>query len=104
MPLLLIPCLIKEACIGVMFFGEVCCEQGLNLCPEIGSGGGQKANRVADKRRQQLIHFVTEIREAGIKLRKRKTARFWDIKFKKGVLPVPRLLIPNCVIAFNSVY
>ena len=20
---------------------EVCCEQGLNLCPEIGSGGGQ---------------------------------------------------------------
>ncbi|KAL9394179.1 hypothetical protein Peur_013464 [Populus x canadensis] len=42
MPLLLTPCLIKEACSGLMFFGEVCCEQGLNLCPEIGSGGGQK--------------------------------------------------------------
>ncbi|KAI5581830.1 hypothetical protein POPTR_007G047700v4 [Populus trichocarpa] len=51
------------------------------------------ANRVADKRRQQLIHCVTELREAGIKLRKRKTDRFWDVKFKKGILRVPRLLI-----------
>ncbi|KAJ6378524.1 hypothetical protein OIU78_028710 [Salix suchowensis] len=32
-------------------------------------------------------------REAGIKLRKRKTDRFWDVKFKKGILRVPRLLI-----------
>ncbi|KAJ6366823.1 hypothetical protein OIU77_003244 [Salix suchowensis] len=51
------------------------------------------ANRVADKRRQQLIHCVTELREAGIKLRKRKTDRFWDVKFEKGILRVPRLLI-----------
>ncbi|XAR74024.1 hypothetical protein NMG60_11008176 [Bertholletia excelsa] len=49
--------------------------------------------RVADKRRQQLIHCVTELREAGIKFKKRKTDRFWDIKFKNGILRVPRLLI-----------
>lgn len=51
------------------------------------------ADRVADKRRQQLIHCVIELREAGIKLKKRKTDRFWDIKFKNGVLRIPRLLI-----------
>ncbi|XP_065873128.1 UPF0481 protein At3g47200-like [Euphorbia lathyris] len=51
------------------------------------------ANRVADKRRTQLIHCVTEMREAGIKFKKRKTDRFWDIKFKNGVLRIPRLLI-----------
>ncbi|KAH7520233.1 UPF0481 protein At3g47200 [Ziziphus jujuba] len=51
------------------------------------------ANRVADKRRQQLIHCVTELREAGIKFKKRKTDRFWDIKFKNGILRIPRLLI-----------
>ncbi|XP_062155959.1 UPF0481 protein At3g47200-like isoform X1 [Alnus glutinosa] len=49
--------------------------------------------RVADKRRQQLIHCVTELREAGIKFKKRKTDRFWDIKFKNGILKIPRLLI-----------
>ncbi|CAK7337724.1 unnamed protein product [Dovyalis caffra] len=42
------------------------------------------ANRVADKRRQQLIHCVTELREAGIKLRKRKTDRFWDCHIDCG--------------------
>ncbi|EEF37410.1 UPF0481 protein At3g47200 [Ricinus communis] len=50
-------------------------------------------NRVADKRRTQLIHCVTELREAGIKFKKRKTDRFWDIKFKDGVLRIPRLLV-----------
>ncbi|XP_010503684.1 PREDICTED: UPF0481 protein At3g47200-like [Camelina sativa] len=49
--------------------------------------------RVADKRRQQLIHCVTELREAGIKFRRRKTDRFWDIQFKNGYLEIPRLLI-----------
>ncbi|CAL5324619.1 unnamed protein product [Camellia sinensis] len=48
---------------------------------------------VADKRRQQLVHCVTELREAGIKFKKRKTDRFWDIKFKDGTLSIPRLLI-----------
>ncbi|KAK3412051.1 hypothetical protein EUGRSUZ_I00808, partial [Eucalyptus grandis] len=51
------------------------------------------SNRVADKRRQQLIHCVTELREAGIKFKKRKTDRFWDIQFKDGILWIPRLLI-----------
>lgn len=51
------------------------------------------ANRVADKRRQQLIHCVTELKEAGVKFKKRKTDRFWDIKFENGVLKIPRILI-----------
>ncbi|XP_027076757.1 UPF0481 protein At3g47200-like [Coffea arabica] len=51
------------------------------------------SNRVADKRRQQLLHCVTELREAGINFKKRKTDRFWDVKFKNGVLKIPRLLI-----------
>ncbi|KAJ4965355.1 hypothetical protein NE237_017204 [Protea cynaroides] len=50
-------------------------------------------SRVADKRRQQLIHCVIELKEAGVKLRKKKTDRFWDIKFENGVLWIPRLLI-----------
>ncbi|CAN6818749.1 unnamed protein product [Brassica oleracea var. botrytis] len=49
--------------------------------------------RVADKRREQLIHCVTELREAGIKFRRRKTDRFWDIQFNNGYLERPRLLI-----------
>ncbi|XP_058081555.1 UPF0481 protein At3g47200-like [Magnolia sinica] len=52
-----------------------------------------KAVRVADKRRQQLVHCVTELREAGIKFKKRKTDRFWDVEFRGGVLNIPRLLI-----------
>lgn len=39
------------------------------------------------------MHCVTELREAGIKFKKRKTDRFWDIKFKNGILRMPRLLI-----------
>ncbi|OWM82152.1 hypothetical protein CDL15_Pgr001726 [Punica granatum] len=69
----------------------------LNLGPKPVPGNWIKrwsnTNRVADKRRQQLIHCVTELREAGIKVRKQKTDRFWDIKFKNGVLRIPRLLI-----------
>ncbi|KAF6136464.1 hypothetical protein GIB67_035023 [Kingdonia uniflora] len=42
---------------------------------------------------QQLIHCVTELREAGIKFKKRKMDRFWDIKFENGVLHIPRLLV-----------
>ncbi|XP_072978827.1 UPF0481 protein At3g47200-like [Typha angustifolia] len=49
--------------------------------------------RVADKRRQQLIHCVSELREAGIRCRRRRTDRFWDIKFEDGVLQIPRILI-----------
>lgn len=49
--------------------------------------------RVCDRRRLQLVHCVTELRDAGIKFRRRRTDRFWDIKFKNGVLKIPRLLI-----------
>ncbi|KAF3596044.1 hypothetical protein DY000_02026413 [Brassica cretica] len=49
--------------------------------------------RAADKRQQQLIHCVTELREAGIKFKRRKTDRFWDIRFKNGYLEIPKLLI-----------
>lgn len=51
------------------------------------------ASRVADKRRQQLIHCVTELRESGVKFRKKKTDRFWDVTFNNGILRIPRLLI-----------
>lgn len=50
-------------------------------------------NRVADKRRQQLIHCNTELRKSGGKFRKSKTDGFWDIKFKNGNLGIPRLFI-----------
>ncbi|KAJ6366825.1 hypothetical protein OIU77_003246 [Salix suchowensis] len=43
----------------------------------------------------QSIPCVTELREAGIKFRKQKTDRFWDVKFKKGILRVPTLLIDD---------
>uniref|UniRef100_A0ACD5UTD4 Uncharacterized protein n=1 Tax=Avena sativa TaxID=4498 RepID=A0ACD5UTD4_AVESA len=49
--------------------------------------------RVADKRRQQFVHCVSELREAGIRCRRRNTDRFWDIRFDKGVLHIPRILI-----------
>ncbi|KAH7851338.1 hypothetical protein Vadar_010060 [Vaccinium darrowii] len=50
-------------------------------------------SRVADKRRQQLIHCVTELSNFGITFEKRNTDRFWDLKFTNGVLEIPRLLI-----------
>ncbi|CAH8268106.1 unnamed protein product [Arabidopsis lyrata] len=47
---------------------------------------------VADKRQQQLLHCVTELREAGIKFKRRKSDRFWDIQFKNGCLEIPNYL------------
>ncbi|KAL0755658.1 hypothetical protein Bca101_093326 [Brassica carinata] len=35
-------------------------------------------------RKQQLIHCVTELKEAGVKFRRKKTDKLWDIEFKKG--------------------
>lgn len=52
-----------------------------------------RGNLVADQRRTQLIHCVMDLKQAGVKFRKRKTDRFWDIKFKNGVLHIPRLLV-----------
>ncbi|KAG2724309.1 hypothetical protein I3760_01G010800 [Carya illinoinensis] len=45
------------------------------------------------ERRQQLVHCVTELRGAGIKFKKRKTDRFWEITFDNGTLEIPRILI-----------
>ncbi|KAB1214770.1 hypothetical protein CJ030_MR5G017513 [Morella rubra] len=50
---------------------------------------------IKDRRSQQLVHCVTELREAGIKFKKRSTNRFWDITFKNGTLHIPKLLIHN---------
>ncbi|GAB2223922.1 hypothetical protein Droror1_Dr00004667 [Drosera rotundifolia] len=48
---------------------------------------------VADKRSQQLIHCVVDLKNAGVRFQKRKTDRFWDIKFENGVFKIPRLLV-----------
>ncbi|CAH2064523.1 unnamed protein product [Thlaspi arvense] len=40
-------------------------------------------SRVVDKRQQQMIHCVTELRHTSIKFRRRKTDRFWDIIQKR---------------------
>ncbi|GAB4859552.1 hypothetical protein Ancab_011020 [Ancistrocladus abbreviatus] len=50
------------------------------------------ANQEAD-RRQQLIHCAMDLKNAGIKFKKRDIDRFWDIKFDNGVLEIPQLLI-----------
>lgn len=61
--------------------------------PRLSRNRWSRKTRVADKRQQQLIHCVTELREAGIKFKRRKTDRFWDIRFKNGYLEIPKLLI-----------
>ncbi|KAL8473034.1 hypothetical protein ACS0TY_030035 [Phlomoides rotata] len=66
---------------------------GLNPTPCVWIKRWSHTSRVVDKRRQQLIHCVTELKDAGIKFKRRKTDRFWDIRFKNGILKIPRLLI-----------
>ncbi|KAL3722048.1 hypothetical protein ACJRO7_034405 [Eucalyptus globulus] len=53
------------------------------------------SDQVAEKRQQQRIRCVRELREAGIKFRKRKMDKFWDIQFKDGILEIPQLLIDD---------
>ncbi|KNA21187.1 hypothetical protein SOVF_045750 [Spinacia oleracea] len=50
-------------------------------------------NRIS--RRGQVIHRVTELREGGVKFRKRKTNCFWDVRFKNGVLEIPTIWIQD---------
>ncbi|XP_022963073.1 UPF0481 protein At3g47200-like [Cucurbita moschata] len=66
---------------------------GQKLAPKVWIKRRSHAHRVADKRRQQLIHCVKELKEAGIRFQKKKTDRFWDINFNNGVMQIPRLLI-----------
>ncbi|GAB4846953.1 hypothetical protein Ancab_025963 [Ancistrocladus abbreviatus] len=67
--------------------------KGSQLAPRPWFRRWSHANPVVDKRRQQLIHCATDLKNAGVKFRKRKTDRFWDIKFENGVLKIPQLLI-----------
>ncbi|GAB2279634.1 hypothetical protein Dimus_014278 [Dionaea muscipula] len=48
---------------------------------------------MTDGRRQQLIHCVIDLKNAGVKFMMKKTDRFWDIKFENGVLEIPRMLV-----------
>ncbi|KAK9733948.1 hypothetical protein RND81_04G102900 [Saponaria officinalis] len=59
------------------------------------------ANQDCKRRRRdrQVIHRVTELREAGVKFRKRNTSRFWDIEFKNGVLEIPSIWIQDGTVA-----
>ncbi|KAH9617801.1 hypothetical protein KSS87_007740 [Heliosperma pusillum] len=52
------------------------------------------------QRHRQVIHKVTELRESGIKFRKRSTNHFWDIKFNKGVLEIPPIWIQDGTMSF----
>ncbi|XP_030532088.1 UPF0481 protein At3g47200-like [Rhodamnia argentea] len=45
--------------------------------------------------RQQHIHCVSELRDAGIRFSKRNTDNFWDIQFNSGTLEIPRLVIDD---------
>ncbi|CAA7055903.1 unnamed protein product [Microthlaspi erraticum] len=51
------------------------------------------AVNLVDKRKQELVHCVTELREAGVKFKARTTDRFWDIRYHNGCLEIPKLLI-----------
>lgn len=71
--------------------------------PRLSRKRWSRNTRVADKRRQQLIHCVTELKEAGIKFRRRRTDRFWDIRFKNGYLEIPRLLIHDGKFTYSTI-
>ncbi|KAK3412042.1 hypothetical protein EUGRSUZ_I00799 [Eucalyptus grandis] len=47
----------------------------------------------SSQKQQQLIHCVTELREAGIKFSRRETDKFLDIQFEGGSLQIPQLVI-----------
>ncbi|GAB2279625.1 hypothetical protein Dimus_014269 [Dionaea muscipula] len=54
------------------------------------------ADETHHERRQQQIHCVIDLKNAGVVFKKRKMHRgFWDIKFKRrnGVLEIPRISI-----------
>ncbi|GAB2279632.1 hypothetical protein Dimus_014276 [Dionaea muscipula] len=55
----------------------------------------QLLNCMMDERRQQLIPCVIDLKNAGVKFKKRETDQFLDIKFDKriGVLEIPRILV-----------
>ncbi|GAB2298379.1 hypothetical protein Dimus_032443 [Dionaea muscipula] len=46
-------------------------------------------------RRQQVIPCVIDLKNAGVKFKKRKTDRFWEIKFENGVLEIPWIIVED---------
>lgn len=52
-----------------------------------------KSPQYISSRKQQLVHCVTELRDAGIKFKRKKTDQLWDIEFENGYLKIPKLLI-----------
>ncbi|XP_074287507.1 UPF0481 protein At3g47200-like [Silene latifolia] len=44
---------------------------------------------------RQLTPRVTKLQESGVKLGRRSSHQFWDIKFNKGVLEIPSLWIQD---------
>ncbi|KAL1824273.1 hypothetical protein DCAR_0312330 [Daucus carota subsp. sativus] len=74
-------------------FRQSLLRRGPSPLPQVWKKQWSHVCRVADKRRQQLTHCVTELRESGVKFKKKKTDRFWDITFSNGLLQIPRLLI-----------
>ncbi|CAA0385431.1 unnamed protein product [Arabidopsis thaliana] len=57
------------------------------------SGTSDEDMSMVDKQPQQLIHCVTELRNAGVEFMRKETGHFWDIEFKNGYLKIPKLLI-----------
>ncbi|XP_019100246.1 PREDICTED: UPF0481 protein At3g47200-like [Camelina sativa] len=59
----------------------------------IQSSRTQQDMSMVDKREQQPVHCVTELRQAGIGFMRKKTGQLWDIEFGNGYLRIPKLLI-----------
>ncbi|PWA84032.1 hypothetical protein CTI12_AA134830 [Artemisia annua] len=48
---------------------------------------------VVGKPTTQVTYCVSQLRESGIRFKKRETDQFWDIKYKSSILEIPRILI-----------
>ncbi|KAL7603709.1 hypothetical protein Lser_V15G20086 [Lactuca serriola] len=48
---------------------------------------------VVGKPTTQVTYCVSQLRESGVRFRKRQTDQFWDIKYKNSILEIPRILI-----------
>ncbi|KAL4582238.1 hypothetical protein LXL04_006782 [Taraxacum kok-saghyz] len=48
---------------------------------------------VVGKPTTQVTYCVSQLRESGVRFKKRDTDQFWDIKYKNSILEIPRILI-----------
>ncbi|GJX94242.1 UPF0481 protein-like protein [Tanacetum coccineum] len=51
------------------------------------------SRNVVGKPTTQITYCVSQLRDSGIRFRKRETDQFWDIKYKDSILEIPRILI-----------